>query len=149
MYETDFQSIPEYLDTFDGVLSVDEHNGKVEVHIYKELDEGYVRILTVSSKGRDSLQVTKLIGVSKEKFEKKYGGKIKKGRNTGSPRSQTEISDNSNPSTKARHTAGVLPDTIIPQNQGKSTASAKNPTEQNGIHRVIPLTKTLEMAYDQ
>ena len=105
--EEDFARIPEYLDEFDGVLSVDKYHEKVEIHLYKELDDGYVRILTVSSKERNSLIVSKLIGVSKEKFEAKYGKKIE--RNAGSPRGQNA----STPSTKARLTAGVLSDTII------------------------------------
>lgn len=49
--------------------------GKVEIHLYKETQDGYVRILTVASKERNSLQVTKLIGVSKEKFVQKYSKK--------------------------------------------------------------------------
>ncbi|MBQ2766005.1 MAG: hypothetical protein IJF48_03375, partial [Clostridia bacterium] len=104
-----FARIPEYLDEFDGVTSVDKYNGKVEIHLYKELDDGYVRILTVSSKERNSLIVSKLVGVSKEKFEAKYSKKIE--RNAGSPRGQ----DASIPSTKARLTASVLSDTIISQ----------------------------------
>ena len=109
--EADFESIPEYLDEFDGVLSVNEHNGKVDVHIYKQVSEDYVRILAVSSKERRSLQVTKLIGVSREKFETKYAKKIE--RTTGSLRSESENSEGSNPSTKAQLTAGGLSGAII------------------------------------
>ena len=99
--EQDFENIPDYLDDFDGVLSVNTYNNKIEVHLYKETAEGYVRILTVVSTERSSLQVTKLIGVSKEKFEQKYAKKIEG--NIGSPKSQ----EDSNPSTTARLTADV------------------------------------------
>ncbi len=76
----------------------------------------YVRILTVSSLERESLQVTKLIGVSKDKFESKYG--TKKERDTGSLRGQTDKTDIPNPSTKAQHTAGALSTISIPQEKG-------------------------------
>ena len=112
--EQDFESIPEYLDEFDGVLSVNTYNNKIEVHLYKETEDGYVRILTVVSNERNSLQVSKLIGISKEKFEKKYAKKIE--RNIGSPKSQNE---DSNPSTTARHTADVLSKKSIPQLEEK------------------------------
>ncbi|MBE7020894.1 MAG: hypothetical protein E7411_05650 [Ruminococcaceae bacterium] len=108
--EQDFEKIPEYLNEFDGVLAVNTYNNKVEAHIYKQTDDGYVRILTVVSNERDSLQVTKLIGVSKEKFEQKYD-KIKKG-DTGSPRG---LSKASNPSKTARLTAGVPSENSISQ----------------------------------
>ena len=111
--DADFQRIPEYLDDFDGVLLTNYYNGKKEVHLYKETEDGYIRILAVSSSERGSLLVTKLIGVSKEKFEEKYAKKIE--RNTGSPRGQTEKSDASNPLTEARLTAGVLSDVIVSQ----------------------------------
>lgn len=43
-------------------------------------------------------------------------------RNTGSPRMQ----EASNPSTKARHTAGALSNNIIPKITKKSTENEKN-----------------------
>ena len=108
--EQDFEMIPEYLDEFDGVLSVNTYNNKVEVHLYKETEDGYMRILTVVSNERNSLQVSKLMGVSKEKFEKQYAKKIE--RITGSPRG---LNKDSNPSTTARLTASVLSnDSIAP-----------------------------------
>lgn len=110
--EEDFQSIPQYIDTFDGVLSVNTHNGKTEIYLYKSINPNYVKILTVVSGERDSIIVSKLIGVSKKKFEEKYAKKMEK--NIGSPRGQKD----SNPSTKARHTADVLSNNIIPQSDG-------------------------------
>ena len=106
--EQDFENIPDYLDNFDGVLGVNTYNNKIEVHLYKENKEGYVRILTVVSTERNSLQVTKLIGVSKEKFEQKYAKKIEG--DIGSPRGLVK---DSNPSTTARHTADVPSDNSI------------------------------------
>lgn len=111
--ETDFVSIPEYVDNFDYVLGVNEYKGKIEIHLAKETDDGYVRILTVSSKERESLQITKIIGVSKEKFNEKYA---KKERDTGSLRGLTDNTENSNPSTTAQHTAGTLSNINISQN---------------------------------
>ncbi len=100
--ESDFENLHRHIFDFDGVLSVNDYNGKTEVHIYRRAENGYYQIITVSSSERKSLQITKLIGVSKEKFEEKYAKKIE--RNTGSPR----MPEASNPSTKARHTAGAL-----------------------------------------
>ena len=100
--ESDFENLHRHIFDFDGVLSVNDYNGKTEVHIYRRAENGYYQIITVSSSERKSLQITKLIGVSKEKFEKKYAKKIE--RNTGSPR----MLEASTPSTKARHTAGAL-----------------------------------------
>ncbi len=104
--EQDFERIPEYLDEFDGVLSVNTYNNKVEVHLYKKTEDGYMRILTVVSNERNSLQVTKLIGVSKEKFEQKYAKKIE-----GDIGSLWSLKEDSAPSTTAQHTADV-PSTI-------------------------------------
>ena len=122
--DEEFANIPEYIDTFDGITSVDEYNGKVKAYLYKKSENGYYRILTVVSNERSSLQVTKMIGVSKEKFETKFQNK--KERDTGSPRGQ----DASIPSTKARHTAGALSDNSIPQNsqndKGFDKKSAKD-----------------------
>lgn len=100
--ESDFENLHHHIFDFDGVLSVNDYNGKTEVHIYHRAEKGYYQIITVSSSERKSLQITKLIGVSKEKFEKKYAKKLE--RNTGSPR----MLEASTPSTKARHTAGAL-----------------------------------------
>ncbi|MBO5321703.1 MAG: hypothetical protein J6B22_03740 [Clostridia bacterium] len=109
--EDDFVNIPEYIDEFDYVLGVNEYNGKIEIHLATETEDGYVKILTVSSKERDSLQVSKIIGISKEKFNEKYGKKIE--RDTGSLRGLSDESENSNPSTTAQLTAGTLSNDII------------------------------------
>lgn len=131
--EADFESIPEYLDEFDGVLSVNEYNGKVDVHIYKRVSEDYVRILAVSSKERRSLQVTKLIGVSSKKFETKYAKKIE--RTTGSLRSASEESEDSNPSTKAQLTAGGLSGARVTQPDGNVKRSDRDTTYLDAVNR--------------
>ena len=122
--EEDFKNIHRHIFDFDGVLSVDTHNGKTEIHMYKKSEGGYYHILTVVSSERSSLQVTKLIGVSKEKFESKYAKKIE--RSTGSLRMQ-EASD---PSTKAQHTASVLSNNSIHKSGEKSNSSDKK-TQKN------------------
>ena len=114
--ETDFQSIPELLDDFDGVTSVDSYNGKTEAHIYKRTTDGYIRLITVVSSERNSLQVTKMVGVSQEKFENKYGKKIE--RDSANRRGQTELTDASNPSTTAT-SAESLSGNSIPRDSEK------------------------------
>ena len=57
--DEDFKNIHDYIDEIDGVLGVNSYNGKVEIYLYKKTSDGYVKILTVSSKERGSLQVTK------------------------------------------------------------------------------------------
>jgi len=111
--DDDFKNIPQILDGFDGVLLTNTHNHKKEIHLYKETDDGYIKILVVASSERRSLLVTKLIGVTKEKFNRKYSKKIE--RDAGRPRGQTEQSEASNPPTEARRTAGALSDNSIPQ----------------------------------
>lgn len=124
--ENDFVNIPEYIDEFDYVLGVNEYNGKIEIHLATETEDGYVKILTVSSKERDSLQVSKIIGVSKAKFNEKYGKKIE--RDTGSLRGLSETSENSNPSTTAQLTAGTLSNDII----GEKPPGVKNIISDSG-----------------
>ena len=135
---SDFESIPEYLDNFDGVLAVNTYNGKTEIHIYKQLNDNFVRNLTVLSGERDSLIVTKLIGVSKEKFEEKYAKKIEK--STGSPRGLTVTTEDSNAATPPRHTAGALSDNSIHDSvenvKRESKFSYKRPAEGK-VHKQI------------
>ena len=122
--DSDFENLLEYIENFDGILSVNEYNGKIEIHIYEKSGKGYFRILAVASKERNSLIITKLIGVSKEKFETKYAKKIE--RSTGSPRGQSDKTDASNPSTTARHTASVLSkNSISPKNEKVNTSDEK------------------------
>lgn len=119
--EQDFERIPEYIVNFDGVLSVDTYHNKIEVHLYKETEDGYVKILTVVSSERNSLQVTKLIGNSREKFEKKYAKKIEG--NIGSLWSQTK---DSFPSTTAQLTADVPSVNSIHNSSEKSNEEIVN-----------------------
>ena len=112
--ESDFQDIPELLNDFDGVTSVDYFNGKVEAHIYKRTEDGYIRLITVVSSERKSLQVTKMVGVSQEKFESKYGKKIE--RDLANRRGQTEITDASNPSTTATSAKSLSKNSISHSN---------------------------------
>lgn len=99
-----------YIDEIDGVLGVNSYNGKVEIYLYKKTSDGYVKILTVSSKERGSLQVTKLIGLSNEKFERLYAKKIEK--DSGSLRGH----NNPNPSTKAQSTDESFSNIKVSQN---------------------------------
>lgn len=119
----DFINIPKYIDNFDGVISVNSYNNKTEIHLYKKVNSNYIQIITVTSNERNSLNVSKIIGVSNEKFVKKYSKKIE--RDTGSPRSQTE---DSTPSTKARHTAGALSTNII-TNSSENVKKSENDSE--------------------
>ena len=73
--DSDFVNLHHHIFEFDGALSVNNYNGKTEIHIYKKSNKGYYQIITVSSSERNSLQVTKLMGISKEKFEEKYAKK--------------------------------------------------------------------------
>ena len=133
--ESDFENLHRHIFDFDGVLSVNDYNGKTEVLIYRRAENGYYQIITVSSSERKSLQITKLIGVSKEKFEEKYAKKIE--RNTGSPR----MPEASNPSTKARHTAGALSTVIIPETEGKINPSDENSSESSSkVRHALPET---------
>ncbi len=126
--EEDFKNIPKYLMDFDSIIAVNKYNGRVEIHIAKGTDDGYVRILTVSSKERDSLIVRKLIGVSKEKFEEKYA---KKERDTGSPRGLSDKTEDSNPSTTARLTASALSSNSIPEISEKSKGKVQKSVAEN------------------
>ena len=108
--EQDFLHIPQYLNDFDGIIDIVTHKNRTQIHIYKETEDGFIKILTVVSGERNALQVTKLTGSSKEKFFKKYK---KTGRDTGSPGSSSFDEENSNFATRTRHTAGVLPNDSI------------------------------------
>ncbi len=77
----EFENVTEAINTFDYVTSVDTHKNRTEVHIAKETNRGYVRIITIVSDERNSLQISKMWGVSKEKFETKYGKKIERATN--------------------------------------------------------------------
>ena len=68
-------NLADHIHNFDGVLSIDDYNGKTEVHLYRKSEQGYYQIITVVSSERKSLQITKLIGVSAEKFEQKFAKK--------------------------------------------------------------------------
>ena len=108
--EQDFLHIPQYLNDFDGIIDIVTHKNRTQIHVYKETEDGFIKILTVVSGERNALQVTKLTGSSKEKFFKKYK---KTGRDTGSPGSSSFDEENSNFATRTRHTAGVLPNDSI------------------------------------
>ena len=109
--EQEFLRIHEYINDFDGINAISEYKNKVEIHLYKRNKNGYVKIILVYSNERKSVQVTKILGNSKEKFEQKYAKKIE--RITGSPRSQTVETEGTDPAFGARHTAGVLSNNSI------------------------------------
>lgn len=121
--DEDFLAIPEYIGTYDGIICVNTHNKNTEVHFYKEIETGYIKILAVVSSERKSLVITKILGNSREKFEKRYSKKIK--RDTGSPRGQTDEQKTRTLHTEARHTAGALSNSIIPQETDSVKPDAK------------------------
>ena len=83
--ESDFENIPEYINNFDHILSVENYNGKKKIRIGKKIN-GYSVILETVSGERKSLHVLNMIGMSTKKYEKKYATKIS---TAGSPRGQT------------------------------------------------------------
>ena len=122
--DDDFKNIHRTMFDFDGVLSINNHNKKTEIHIYRKTDGGYYQIITVVSSERKSLLITKIIGVSDGKFERKFAKKIE--RDTGSPRMQ----EASIPPTEARNTAGALSNVSIHQSSQKINPSAKKTSEK-------------------
>ena len=122
--DDDFKNIHRTMFDFDGVLSINNHNKKTEIHIYRKTDGGYYQIITVVSSERKSLLITKIIGVSDGKFERKFAKKIE--RNTGSPRMQ----EASTPPTEARNTAGALSNVSIHQSSQKINPSKQNSSEK-------------------
>ena len=73
--EKDFQNIPDYINNFDYILSVEPYNGKTKIRIAKKIN-GYSVILETISSERDSIHFLNMIGMSTKKFEKKYATKI-------------------------------------------------------------------------
>ena len=94
--EEDFRKIPEYINDFDYVLSVEPFNGKKKIRIAKKIN-GYSVILETISSERKALHVLNMIGMSTKKFEKKYATKINAAGSLRGPKPQTV-------NTTAQHT---------------------------------------------
>ncbi len=120
MSDTDFENVVDDIYNFDYVTAVNTHNNKTEVHIAKESENGYIRIITVVSNERNALQISKIFGVTKNKFEKKYGKKIE--RVIDNQRGQSKKSDVSNAATLPLF-SNTLSTDIIPQKSEKGNTS--------------------------
>lgn len=104
--DADFLNATKYLDDFDHVLSVDKFKGKQKITLSKAIDGGHVIILEVVSSDRNALQLFKIYGISDEKFDEKYGNRIKN-RSTGSRGATTGKPASPNASTRPPLTAGA------------------------------------------
>ncbi|MBP3705773.1 MAG: hypothetical protein J6J13_00780 [Clostridia bacterium] len=97
---SDFENIPEYLDSFTEVLyAIEYSSGNVKVCISKQLPNGRVLIIETVSKSRGSLQFKNAIGVSENKYQEEYIGKYKKRVETttrGNESSNNSLRDASN-----------------------------------------------------
>ena len=56
-------------------LESTKYKKRTEIYLYKEMEDGYIRILTITSRERGSLNVSKLIKVTKSKFQNQFGKK--------------------------------------------------------------------------
>ena len=87
---TDFERIPEYLDSYTEVVyAIKYSSGKVGVCVSKKLPNGRILLIETVSKSRGALQFKNAIGVSEEKYKTDYLDVYKKGAgtNTGGSKS--------------------------------------------------------------
>ena len=87
---TDFERIPEYLDSYTEVVyAIKYSSGKVGVCVSKKLPNGRILLIETVSKSRGALQFKNAIGVSEEKYKTDYVDVYKKGAgtNTGGSKS--------------------------------------------------------------
>ncbi len=128
--DEDFESIPELLNSNPTALYYNKYKGKIEICFSVRSKNGYILILTVVSSERNSIQVTKVYGNSVEKFENRYGKKIRK--SAGSLEGQKA----SNPYKAVQYADSTLSNGIIPQDGVKSQEeSEKNSSTENGNKR--------------
>lgn len=99
---TDFENIPEYLDSYTEIVYAIEYaSGKVGVCVSKRLPNGRILLIEAVSKSRGSLQFKNAIGVSESKYQTDYVNVYKKGAGTntrGSNDSNNSLRDD--PSSK-------------------------------------------------
>ena len=97
---TDFEKIPEYLDSYTEVVyAIKYSSGKVGVCVSKKLPNGRILLIETVSKSRGALQFKNAIGVSEEKYRTDYTDVYKKGAGTntgGSKSSNNSPHDESN-----------------------------------------------------
>ena len=99
---TDFENIPEYLDSYTEIVYAIEYaSGKVGVCVSKRLPNGRILLIETVSKSRGALQFKNAIGVSESKYQTDYVDVYKKGAGTntrGSDSSNNSLHDD--PSSK-------------------------------------------------
>lgn len=116
------------LRTLSHVVAVDSHNGKQKIHLTAEMPNGYVIVIQINSSQRNSLQLFKMIGLSQEKFLRKYGDRIKK--SDSSWRGSTETS---NTSTMSPLTSITLDgDSVLQNATNGNTKSLKSDRDSSG-----------------
>jgi len=108
----DFENIAEYIDNYDYVLSVEEHNKAKKIRIAKKIN-GYTVILSLVSKERSSVHPINMIGMSTELFEQKY---LKREKSVGSREETTAKAEPPNLHTAVTHTDHTLSTNSIPTN---------------------------------
>ena len=124
----DFENIPEMLNSNPAVLNYNKYRDKVEIQFAARDERGYIRILTMVSRGRQSLQVIKMLGNTEEKFRQIYGEKAE--RTFG----RQEEQNASNPRIAAPYTENVLSDndttTALEESQEGLKRSDRDPEIQ-------------------
>lgn len=104
---TDFERIPEYLDSYTEIVyAIKYSSGKVGVCVSKKLPNGRILLIETVSKSRGALQFKNAIGVSEEKYKRDYVDVYKKrvGTNTGgSESSNNSPHDESNSKSSIRN----------------------------------------------
>lgn len=105
--KSDFEKIPEYLDSFTEVLyAIKYSSGSVRICVSKKLPNGRVLIIETVSKSRGAIQFKNAIGVSEEKYVQKYLPEYKKRAETnarGSESSNISLRDSSNSNISIRN----------------------------------------------
>ena len=133
--DADFENLPDYIDTFDDVISVEKYNDKVKIRLSKQINgKDYIIVLETVSSGRKSVHPQDVIGISNEKFAEKYGGRI-----AGSQRAETEISEQPNTSPHTDYNPSTNP-SISQSTPGVNTESGTfNPViEAYDRAKVVP-----------
>lgn len=109
--EEDFQNIPEYFDTYDNFLFVEQYQeGPTRLAVSKDIGNGKIVIIETVSKSRGALQFKNIIGQTYEKYQRTYGQYEKKspefqrGQTPQSLRDGTTSNDNVTPKAEKSNT---------------------------------------------
>ena len=113
-------------------LESTKYKNRTEIYLYKEREDGYIRILTITSRERGSLNVSKLIKVTKSKFFKKFGKMIE--RDSANRRGQTDLTDASNPSMMATSAESLSKDSISQESENVNRNFSTN--SEMGSHSI-------------